>query len=199
MRQHSSFPLLMASAEPKVRILWAVTLNWVRYSVFSSWLVFNIYVRISASSLSFSPHPSCNCLFGPSTQDVEVTLESLNSEKKKKIILYSVFSLTLPENLGVSPDWESSGYTFDTNHWKFLQPSLFCSWRRSLQSGFSAFMEKGQQGYRCICVRDARSGNDYTGIISTTFSILSVVDVDMYLLWHMQRGRFSYRLLQTLC
>lgn len=60
-RQHSSFPLLMAPEEPEVRILWAVTLNWVRYSGFSSWLVFNIYVRIWASSLSFSfsSHPGC--------------------------------------------------------------------------------------------------------------------------------------------
>lgn len=140
----------MASEEPKVRILWAVTLNWVRHSGFSSWLVFNIYVRIWASSLSFFfflPLPWLHCLFGPSTQDMEVTLESLN-DARERIILYSVFSLTLPENLGVSPDWESSGYTFDINHWKFLQPSLFCSWRRSLQSGFSAFRRKGERATR---------------------------------------------------
>lgn len=72
---------------------------------------------------------------------MEAILGSLNNAKTL-VNLYSVFSLTLPENLGVSSGWESSGYTFDTNHWKFLQPSLFCSSRRSLQSGFSAFMEK---------------------------------------------------------
>lgn len=47
---------------------------------------------------------------------------------------------------------------------------------------------KWQQDYWCICLRDARIGNGYTGIISTTLSILNVIGIDMYLLWHMQRG-----------
>ena len=109
--------------------------------------------------------------------------------QKPLIIIYCVFSLTLPENLGVSSGWESSGYTFDINHWKFLQPSLFCSWRRSLQSGFSAFTEEaqGQQGYYSICVRDARNENDNIGMISTTSSILHVIDIDIYFSW-LHRG-----------
>lgn len=164
MRQHSSFPLLMAHEEPKVRILWAVTLNGVRHSGFSSRLVFNIYVRISASSLSlsfsFSPYPDCiACL-----DQVLRTWKWHWTMQKKRIIPYSVFSLTLPDNLGVSPGWESSGYTFDTNHWKFLQPSLFCSWRRSLQSGFSAFMGKGRK----------HKGNKVTGVF-----VLEMVGVEM--------------------
>lgn len=167
VRQHSSFSLLIAPKESKVRILWSMTPNWDRKSGFISWLEFKAHVRIWTSCLSpqsfcFLFHSCCvACLYNKLFKVVTATYRTLieylghgsntgifDQYKNNNPFFFSVFSLTFPENLGVSSVWESSGYTFDRNHWKFLQPNLFCSWSRSLQSGFSAFMEnaQGKQG-----------------------------------------------------
>lgn len=70
------------------------------------------------------------------------TMGFLTNTVMQLIINNNKLPPTLPENFGLSFGKWSSGYTFDINQWKSLQPNLFCSWRLSLQSGFSTSNEK---------------------------------------------------------
>lgn len=159
------FCLLMTPKESKFRILWPVTPNykvWAHLLAGVEGLCENSDWLFSSVLLLLLPFFSKLFKVGTASHCTDTEYPVLTSickwywglQWKNTNLLFCAFSLTLPDNLGASSGRESSGYTFVINHWKLLQPSLFCSWRRSLQSGFSAFMEKAQGKKRLLlCLR----------------------------------------------
>lgn len=156
------FCFLMIPKESKFRILWSVTPNykgWAHLLAGVQGSCENLDWMFSSVLLLLLPFFCKLFKVGVASHCTDIEYRVLTSISKWhwglqwKNPFSCTFSLTLPDNLGVSSGWESSGYTFVINHWKLLQPSLFCSWRRSLQSGFSAFMEKaqGKKGYCSVC------------------------------------------------